>query len=62
MEKVEPVTTALGFGTMMGKNWTHWILDVSASQNMSVFVSKMEQYTSCFIFTAEQYYVKWLNK
>lgn len=28
MEKVEPVTTALGSGTMMGKIWTHWILDI----------------------------------
>lgn len=51
MEKVEPVTTALGFGTMMGKIWIHWILDVSVSQNVSVF-SKMEWYTSCFISTA----------
>lgn len=42
MEKVEPVTTVLGFGTMMGKNWIHWILDVSASQNLSVFISKMQ--------------------
>ena len=42
MEKEEPVTTVLGFGTMMGRNWTHWILDVSASPNRSVFISKMD--------------------
>ena len=42
MEKVEPVTTVLGFGTMMGKNWIHWILDVSASQNLSVFISNVQ--------------------